>query len=179
METCMNKDDHPIKPVQEVLLSVSKKVTFEDIRQTNEHGAEYWSARKLQPLLGYSQWRRFEKAIERAQISCAQSGNDTSNHFAGAGKMVDLGSGSVREISEYHLSRFACYLIAQNGDPRKPEIAQAQKYFAIQTHRQELNDRLIIEKAKIACKNAGQVVSDHFADVSKTIPMPKGAFVKE
>jgi DNA-damage-inducible protein D len=115
--------------------------SFEDLRQINEHGAEYWSARSLQTLLGYSQWRRFEQAIERAITSCKESGNPPWNHFAGAGKMVGLGSGSERKIDDYHLSRFACYLIAQNGDPRKPEIAQAQKYFAIQTRRQELSDQ--------------------------------------
>lgn len=113
--------------------------SFEDLKKTNQHGAEYWSARDLQPLLGYSQWRRFEQAIKRALTSCRQSGNNPSHHFADAGKMVGLGSGSVREVADYHLSRFACYLIAQNSDPRKPEIAQAQKYFAVQTRRQELS----------------------------------------
>ncbi len=93
--------------------------SFEAIKQTNEHGAEYWSARDLQSLLGYSQWRRFEQAIERAMTSCERSGNRPDHHFAGAGKMVDIGSGSQREVDDYHLSRFACYLIAQNGDPRQ------------------------------------------------------------
>jgi len=115
--------------------------SFEDLKLTNTHGAEYWSARDLQPVLGYSQWRRFEQAVERAITSCKQSGNDPGHHFAGAGKMVELGSGSAREVPDYHLSRFACYLIAQNGDPRKPEIAHAQKYFAIQARRQELTDQ--------------------------------------
>jgi len=115
--------------------------SFEDLKLTNTHGAEYWSARDLQPVLGYSQWRRFEQAVERAITSCKQSGNDPDHHFAGAGKMVELGSGSAREVPDYHLSRFACYLIAQNGDPRKPEIAHAQKYFAIQARRQELTDQ--------------------------------------
>lgn len=114
---------------------------FEGLKQTNEFGGEYWSARDLQPLLGYTQWRRFEQAIERAFIACRQSGNDTAHHFAGAGKMVVLGSGSEREVQDYHLSRFACYLIAQNGDPRKPEIARAQSYFAVQTRRQEISDQ--------------------------------------
>lgn len=114
---------------------------FESLKQTNEHNAEYWRARDLQPLLGYSQWRRFEQAIERAMASCETSGNNPENHFAGAGKMVDLGSGSQRPVNDYHLSRFACYLIAQNGDPRKPEIAHAQQYFAVQTRRQELSDQ--------------------------------------
>jgi DNA-damage-inducible protein D len=114
--------------------------SFEELKLINEHGAEYWSARDLQPLLGYNQWRRFEDAIRRAMASCEQSGNQCAHHFASAGKMVSLGSGSQRQVGDFHLSRFACYLIAQNGDPRKPEIALAQKYFAIQTRRQELSD---------------------------------------
>ena len=118
----------------------SEAKNFEQLKLVNQHGAEYWSARDLQTLLGYSQWRRFEEAISRALTSCTQSGNNPANHFAGAGKMVTLGSGSQREVPDFHLSRFACYLIAQNGDPRKPEIAFAQKYFAIQTRRQELSD---------------------------------------
>ena len=122
-------------------LPVHGKKTFEELKLSNEYGAEYWSARDLQPLLGYTQWRRFEQAIERAMTSCETSGNHSAHHFAGAGKMVGLGSGSQREVEDYQLSRFACYLIAQNGDPRKPEIAQAQKYFAVQTRRQEQSDQ--------------------------------------
>ena len=123
--------------------------SFEELKQVNEYGAEYWSARALQPMLGYSQWRRFEQAIERAITSCRESGNPPENHFAGAGKMVELGSGSAREVADYQLSRFACYLIAQNGDPRKPEIARAQQYFAIQTRRQELSDQLAADVERL------------------------------
>jgi len=123
--------------------------SFEELKQINPHGAEYWSARDLQPLLGYSQWRRFEQAVERAISSCKQSGNKPDHHFAGVGKMVELGSGSAREVPDYHLSRFACYLIAQNGDPRKPEIAQAQQYFAIQTRRQELTEQLAADLERL------------------------------
>jgi DNA-damage-inducible protein D len=123
--------------------------SFEGLKQTNQHGAEYWSARDLQPMLGYSQWRRFEQAVDRAITSCKQSGNDPNHHFAGAGKMVELGSGSAREVADYQLSRFACYLIAQNGDPRKPEIASAQKYFAVQARRQELSDQLAADMERL------------------------------
>jgi DNA-damage-inducible protein D len=121
-------------------VSPSTPATFESLKRLNEHGAEYWSARDLQSLLGYSQWRRFEDAVRRAMMSCEQSGNKPGYHFAGAGKMIETGKGAIREVEDYHLSRFAWYLIAQNGDPRKPAIAQAQKYFAVQTRRQELSD---------------------------------------
>lgn len=125
---------------------------FEALKQTNEHNAEYWRARDLQSLLGYAQWRRFEQAIDRAKASCETSGNNPENHFAGAGKMVSLGSGSQRPVDDYHLSRFACYLIAQNGDPRKPEIAHAQQYFAIQTRRQELSDQAAADVERLGLR---------------------------
>jgi DNA-damage-inducible protein D len=121
-------------------LPVLGEKSFEDLKHFNQHGAEYWNAREIQPMLGYSQWRRFEDAIKRAMISCEKSGNNPAYHFAGAGKMIELAKGAIREVPDYQLSRFACYLIAQNGDPRKPEIANAQKYFAVQTRRQELSD---------------------------------------
>ena len=130
-------------------LPVHGKKTFEELKRINEHGAEYWSARDLQPLLGYTQWRRFEQAIERAMTSCETSGNNPANHFAGGGKMVGLGSGSQREVDDYQLSRFACYLIAQNGDPRKPEIAHAQTYFAVQARRQEQSDQAAADRERL------------------------------
>ena len=122
---------------------------FEDLKQTNQHGAEYWSARDLQPLLGYSQWRRFEEAIRRAMDSCKTSGNKQDYHFAGTGNMIGVGKGGQREVQDFHLSRFACYLIAQNGDPRKPEIAVAQRYFAIQARRQEISDQFAADKERL------------------------------
>ena len=81
--------------------------SFEDLKLTNEHGAEYWSARDLQPLLGYSQWRRFEEALQRAISSCEKSGNNSAHHFAGVGKMIAVGKGGAREVDDFHLSRFA------------------------------------------------------------------------
>lgn len=114
---------------------------FEGLKRVNQYGAEYWTARDLQPLFGYNHWRSFENAIRKAITSCEQSSNDPSHHFARARKPIAGGKGAVQEVDDYQLSRFACYLIAQNGDPRKPEIAAAQEYFAIQTRRQELSDR--------------------------------------
>ena len=89
----------------------SAATAFEQIKRVNQHGAEYWSARDLQVLLGYSQWCRFEDAITRAFTSCTQSGNDPAHHFAGAGKMIAVGKGGNREVPDFHLSRFACYLM--------------------------------------------------------------------
>lgn len=128
---------------------IPNRLSFEELKKVNEHGVEYWSARDLQPLLGYSKWQRFENAIEKAIASCKQSGNDSTHHFAGTGKEIIVNNGASQVVDNYHLSRFACYLIAQNGDPRKPEIAHAQKYFAIQTRRQELSDAMAADLERI------------------------------
>ena len=139
--------------------------TFEELRKINQFGAEYWSARDLQPMLGYTQWRRFEDAIKRAIISCQQSGNKSDYHFAGAGKPIVGGKGAIQEVADYHLSRFACYLIAQNGDPRKPEIANAQKYFAVQTRRQEISDVLAADMERLEIRKQA---SEEFRALSGT-----------
>jgi DNA-damage-inducible protein D len=123
--------------------------SFEELKQINRHGAEYWSARDLQPVLGYNHWRSFENALQKAITSCQQSGNAPDHHFARARKMIILGKGGERDVPDYHLSRFACYLIAQNGDPRKPEIANAQKYFAVQTRRQEISEGLAVDMERL------------------------------
>ena len=130
-------------------MPISSGSGFESLRQTNDFGAEFWSARALQPLLGYSQWRRFEQAIERAIASCEASGNAAGHHFAGVGKPISGGKGAVQIVNDYQLSRFACYLIAQNGDPRKPEIALAQQYFAVQTRRQELSEQAAADTERL------------------------------
>lgn len=122
---------------------------FEQIKKINNHGKEFWSARDLISLLGYTEWRKFEGAIERAKEACKNSGQGIDNHFAHADKMVLIGSEAERGIKDYHLSRYACYLIAQNGDPRKEEIALAQTYFAIQTRRQEMQNQLTKDSERI------------------------------
>lgn len=111
---------------------------FESIKHFNEFGQEFWYARELQKVLGYTQWRRFEDAIDRAMISCEQSGNDTSQHFANVGKSLPMPKGGYRILDDYELSRYACYLIVMNGDPRKEIIALGQTYFAVKTRQHEL-----------------------------------------
>lgn len=136
---------------------------FDTIKQVNEHGAEYWSARELQSHLGYTDWRNFKRAISDAVKSCKASGNLPHHHFVEANRMVGLGSGSRRSTADFHLSRFACYLIAQNGDPSKPEIAAAQKYFAIQVRRQELSDELAADQERCELRD---LATKHFSELS-------------
>ena len=111
---------------------------FESIKHTDEYGNEYWYARELQKVLEYSKWENFEKIINKAKCSCISSNYKLQDHFPDVRKMVSIGSKTQRELNDYKLSRYACYLIAQNGDSRKKVIALAQTYFAIQTRKQEL-----------------------------------------
>jgi DNA-damage-inducible protein D len=115
---------------------------FEAIREVAEDGSEYWSARDLSKILGYTEWRNFTTAIEKAKEACENSGQGVFDHFVETNKMVKLGSGGQRKIDDYQLSRYACYLLIQNADPAKPIVALGQTYFAIQTRRQELGDEL-------------------------------------
>lgn len=114
---------------------------FEDIKHIDEQGNEYWEARELLHILGYVDWRKFNSTIQKAKTACSTSKFRVEDHFVGADKMVSLGSGSKRKIPDYRLSRYACYLIAQNSDPRKENVALAQTYFAIQTRRMELIEK--------------------------------------
>lgn len=130
--------------------------TFESIKHVNEYGEEYWLARELQLVLEYAQWRRFSDAIERAKLACKNSGFAVEDHFADVGKMVDIGSGAERQIDDVMLSRYACYLIVMNGDPRKEVIAVGQSYFAVKTRQQELIDnyeQMSEDQKRLAIRN--------------------------
>ena len=116
--------------------------TFESIKHIDENGAEFWLARELQIALEYAQWRRFQESVERAKTACEASGLNVMDHFADVGKMIDLAKGAQREIADIKLSRYACYLIVMNGDPRKEVIALGQTYFAVKTRQQEIANDL-------------------------------------
>lgn len=126
--------------------------SFEAHAQVTDGGVEYWLARDLQHLLGYTEWRNFTTAVSKARTACEVSGHVIGDHFVDVNKMVDLGSGSQREIDDVMLTRLACYLIAQNGDPRKTEIAFAQAYFAMQTRRAELIEERLLAIERMSAR---------------------------
>ena len=115
--------------------------SFEDSKHIDEKGIEFWYARELQKVLDYKEWRKFENVIQKAIMACKNTGISEVDHFVGADKMVQIGSGAERKQKDYKLTRYACYLIAQNGDSRKKVIALAQTYFAIQTRKQEISEK--------------------------------------
>ena len=126
--------------------------TFEAHAQQSDSGVEFWLARDLQHLLGYAEWRNFTSVVTKAKVACEVSGHTISDHFVDVNKMVGLGSGSQREVDDIMLTRYACYLIAQNGDPKKQEIAFAQTYFAVQTRKAELIEQRLLEAERVSAR---------------------------
>ena len=146
--------------------------TFERIKRTNTAGHEFWSARDIAPLLEYQDWRNFMQVVDKARLACEQSGRPVADHFGDVTKMVGIGSGAQRPVPDVHLSRYACYLIVQNGDPAKPVIANGQTYFAMQTRRQELADdakfaRLSEDEKRLAIRNELATHNKHLAAAAK------------
>jgi len=144
-----------------------KENLFEQIKKINQYGYEFWYARELAKILGYSDYGNFENVIKKAMISCQQSKQNINDHFGDVAELVEIGSRTQREFPSYKLSRYACYLIAQNGDPRKVEIAKAQTYFAIQTKRQENSDNLIEDQKRVFLREEMKEHNKNLASAAK------------
>jgi len=164
---------------------MSKKIvqqhhnTFEEIKQANQHGDEFWMARKLSRVLDYAEFRNFLPVIEKAKNACKNSGQAISDHFVEIHEMVDIGSGAQREMNSYALSRYACYLIVQNADSSKPVIANGQTYFAIQTRRKELEDdtgfqQLSEDQKRLMLRNELATHNKHLAAAAKDAGVKSG-----
>lgn len=144
--------------------------TFENIKHVNEYGEEYWLARELQLILEYVQWRNFAEAIERAKLACKNSGYEIDDHFADVSKTISMPKGAHKEIPDHMLSRYACYLIVMNGDPRKEVIAVGQTYFAVKTRQQELIDdyeQLSEDQKRLAIRNEMIVHNKSLAEAAQ------------
>lgn len=139
--------------------------TFEAHAQQTDGGIEFWLARDLQHLLGYTKWDNFLNVVSKAKTACEVSEHQVTDHFADVGKMVDLGSGSQRQVDDIMLTRYACYLIAQNGDSKKPEIAFSQTYFAIQTRRAELIEQRLLEAERLSARKKLTETEKELSDV--------------
>lgn len=153
-------------------ISKQHQATFDGIRHLDNDGNEYWMARQLAPLLDYPQWRNFLPVLEKAREACSNSGQRVEDHFADMRKMVEIGSGAQRGVQDVRLSRYACYLVVQNGDPAKPVIANGQTYFALQTRRQELADdaqfaTLSEDDKRLAIRNELASHNKHLAAAAK------------
>lgn len=163
--------------MQQEIIFLGPHKDFEKIKHLDKNGVEFWTARELMRLLDYAEWRNFEVVVKKAQQACLQSGQVIHNHFVDANKMVNIGSNTVREVKDFRLDRYACYLIAQNGDSRKPEIAQAQTYFATQTRRQELSGQISVEQKRLFIRNKVKEENKNLASTAKRAGVTKfGSF---
>ncbi len=143
------------------------RASLDAVKRLSPNGIEYWMTRDLQSPLGYAKWENFEGVIKKAQMACESTGVDPSNHILATRKMVGVGSGAERERRDHYVSRYGAYLIAMNGDPRLPEIATAQTYFAVQTRRQEIADQARDVNKRIELRDRVRVANKHLGDAAK------------
>jgi DNA-damage-inducible protein D len=149
---------------------------LDGIKQTDQRGFDYWHARDLQKLLGYIEWRSFKEAIQRAKMACESSGNIASHHFGDTNKVMAIGRGAKREIEDIVLTRYACYLIAMNGEPSKPEIAAAQAYFAVQTRKQEIAEQQSDIESRIILRERVRHANKELNSAAKGVGVENYAF---
>lgn len=140
--------------------------SFESIKQISEEWFEYWSARDLQKVLGYTEWRNFQGVIQKAEISCQEAWNFKHEHFVEANKPLTGGHWAVQNVTDYELSRYACYLVAQNGDSKKSEIAFAQAYFAVQTRKQEMIEQKLLDLERLRARKKLTITEKEFQELA-------------
>jgi DNA-damage-inducible protein D len=142
---------------------------FEQIKQTDDNGAEFWSSRDFAKVLEYDNYRNFERVIEKAKLACFNSGRNIEDHFVDADDMIAIGKGAKRSVTTVLMSRYACYLVIQNADPRKGIVAQGQTYFAVQTRRQELSDQdqLLEDERRLLLRDELKRHNSQLADAAK------------
>jgi DNA-damage-inducible protein D len=156
----------------------SINILLNDIKKTAKNGGEYWMGKDLQPILGYATWENFDKVIKKAKMACESTGEKSENHFRETTSMVEIGSGAMREEANYFLDRYACYLIAMNGDSSKPEIGLAQTYFAIQTRRQEISDENLLSdtQKRIELRDRVKDATKHLGSAAKAAGVQHALF---
>jgi DNA-damage-inducible protein D len=146
---------------------------LDNAKKKTKNGLDYWIARDIQKILGYTNWENFFNVIQKACMACESSGENIEKHFLDFKEMVEIGSGAKRERINYFLDRYACYLIAMNGDAEKAEIATAQAYFAVQTRRQELQDKLTVDERRIYLRNRVKNANLSLASIAKKVGVQK------
>ena len=151
----------------EIVLKQHTIKLLDSLKSNTENGVEFWFARDIQKMLGYSDWGNFQNAIEKAKVACDGVGINHCYHFGDTTRMIALGKNATRQVDDIALTRYACYLIAQNADPTKPEIADAMTYFAIQTRRQELTDQQTETQKRIVLRNRVKEANHHLFDAAK------------